>query len=134
MNKIIVLLLGLSVCVLCHLLQILRQWVKILVFAGVFKANKLVKKSTCIVSYGYGAGGHYQSMDMGGVEYNTETTTCYDSKKDEQYDCGTTLNDMDAEYYKSDLFYNKISDPSLVDDRSLGCYKTKNNKIDICVK
>lgn len=133
MNKVIVLLLGLSACSLSFVTNSAPMGEDTGI-CYVFKANKLVKKSTCIVSYGYGAGGHYQSIDLGGVEYNTETTTCYDSKKDEQYDCGTTLNDMDAEYYNRDLFYNKISDPSLVDDRSLGCYKTKNNKIDICVK
>lgn len=99
-----------------------------------FTNNKLTKKSSCFVSTGYGAGGSYTSIEQGKTEYSIETQMCYNKKTDEQEECGTSLNDVDANFYYRDLFYKRISDMSLISDQSLKCYMTKNKKIDICYK
>ncbi|WP_180644934.1 hypothetical protein [Acinetobacter bereziniae] len=99
-----------------------------------FSNNKLVSKSSCIVSSGYGAGGSYTSIEQGKKEYSVETQMCYNKKTDEQEECGTSLNGVDANFYYRDLFYKKISDISLISDNSLKCFITKNKKIDICYK
>ena len=100
----------------------------------IFKADKLKSKSPCILSMGYGAGGSYASMLIGEKLYNAETSNCYDKKKDEQYECGTSLNGKDAIHYNRNLFYKKITDSSLITENSLSCYLSKDKKIDICVK
>lgn len=99
-----------------------------------FSNDKLVSKSTCIVSTGYGAGGAYTSIEQGKTTYSIETEMCYKAKTDEYEECGTSLNDVEANFYYRDLFYKKISDTSLISNNSLNCYITKNKKIDICYK
>ncbi|NNG82930.1 hypothetical protein [Acinetobacter sp. ANC 5378] len=99
-----------------------------------FSNDKLVNKSSCIVSSGYGAGGSYTSIEQSGNTYSIETEMCYKAKTDDYEECGTSLNNVEANFYYRDLFYKKISDMSLVSDNSLKCFITKNKKIDICYK
>ena len=99
-----------------------------------FVNNKLVNKASCIVSSGYGAGGTYTSIEQGKNTYSIETQMCHNNKTDEDEECGTTLNNVDANFYYRDLFYEKISDMSLVSDNLLKCFITKNKKTDICYK
>lgn len=99
-----------------------------------FSNDQLVKKSTCIISSGYGAGGSYVAIEQGKFTYNIETMNNYNEKTDDYDESEPTVNDMPAYYYHRDLFYKKITDSSFVTDSSLNCVKTKNKKIDICYK
>ncbi|TEU30078.1 hypothetical protein [Alkanindiges illinoisensis] len=99
-----------------------------------FSGNKLLTKFSCLVSTGYGAGGTYESMKMGKKQFNAEISTCYNQATEETTECGASLNEKDAIHYYRDLFYKKITDPTLVDSRSLSCYQTEDKKTDICVK
>lgn len=100
----------------------------------VFAAGKLKTKAACILSSGYGAGGSYESAQIGKQTFNAETSTCYDEKRGKDVVCDTSLNDHDAKHYYRDLFYQPITDASLIDDRSLSCYITKDRKTDVCFK
>lgn len=99
-----------------------------------FSNDQLVKKSTCLISSGYGAGGSYVAIEQGKLHYNIETSNTYNEKTDDYDESEPTLNDMPAHYYHRDLFYHKITDKSLITDQSLNCIKTKDKKIDICFK
>lgn len=99
-----------------------------------FSGSKLINKSTCIISSGYGAGGSYNSIQIGKKEYTAETSTCYDSKKDESVECNTELNGKSAMFYNRDLFYKVIANKNLINENSLSCYQTLDKKTDICFK
>jgi hypothetical protein len=99
-----------------------------------FNSDKLVKKSSCIVHSGYGAGGSYVSIEQDDSIYNIETSNNYDEKTDSYEESEPTLNDMSARFYHRDLFYKRITDKSLITDNSLNCVVTKNKKLDICYK
>ena len=99
-----------------------------------FNSDKLVKKSSCIVHSGYGAGGSYVAIEQGRHTYNIETEITYNEQTDDSEESEPTLNDLPAKFYARDLFYKKIEDHSLITDDSLRCYQTKNKKIDICYK
>ena len=73
-----------------------------------FLNDKLVNKSTCIVSNGYGAGGSYTTIEQGKSTYSIETEMCYKAKTDEYEECGTSLNNFQAKFYYRDLFYKKM--------------------------
>lgn len=100
----------------------------------IFNLGKLKSMSPCILSSGYGAGGTYDVLRIGKRKYVAETSTCYDEKTDNNFECGTTLNNKEAIYYKRNLFYDVIVDSSLIDDDALSCYITKDKKTDICFK
>ena len=99
-----------------------------------FNKDKLINKSTCVVSTGYGAGGSYITLEKGKSIYNIEIENRYDKKTDSYEEGDITLNEMLVTSYYRDLFYNKIADKSFVNDDSLSCFLTKNKKIDICYK
>ncbi|MDI9741823.1 hypothetical protein ABTH99_17340 [Acinetobacter baumannii] len=99
-----------------------------------FKSDKLVKKSSCVVNSGYGAGGSYVAIEQGTLTYNIETEITHNERTDEYEESEPILNDLPAKFYARDLFYKKIEDQSLITDDSLSCYETKNKKIDICYK
>lgn len=99
-----------------------------------FNSDKLVKKSSCIVHSGYGAGGSYIAIEQGRHTYNIETEITYNEQTDDSEESEPTLNDMSARFYHRDLFYKRITDKSLITDNSLNCVVTKNKKLDICYK
>ena len=99
-----------------------------------FNSDKLVKKSSCIVHSGYGAGGSYVAIEQGRHTYNIETEITYNEQTDDSEESEPTLNDLPAKFYARDLFYKKIVDQTLITDDSLRCYQTENKKIDICYK
>ncbi|MCH7328962.1 MULTISPECIES: hypothetical protein [Acinetobacter] len=100
----------------------------------IFKGDKIINHSPCILSTGYGAGGTYESMQIGKKSYEAETQICYDKKSDNNIECGISLNGKDATYYHRNLFYNKIDDIKLINSDSLSCYITKDKTTDICIK
>ena len=99
-----------------------------------FSNDQLVKKSTCIINSGYGAGGSYVSIEQGKLSYNIETELTDNEQTDDSEESEPTLNDMSARFYHRDLFYKRITDKSLITDNSLNCVVTKNKKLDICYK
>lgn len=99
-----------------------------------FSHGKLNKTSTCVVSSGTGAGGFYETLQIGKKRYVSETSTCYNQANDEYDECGTVLNGKVAENYFRNSFYDEITDTSLIDDSSISCTRTKDRKIDVCSK
>lgn len=99
-----------------------------------FSKNKLIEKSRCIVSTGYGAGGSYVTLEQGKSTYNVEIENHYDKKTDSYEEGDITINDVVATYYYRNLSYKRITDKRFIHDDSLNCFLAKNKKIDICYK
>lgn len=97
-----------------------------------FAKNKLQKTQSCIVSTGGGAGGVYESIQMGNKKYLFEGACNLEGNCD--YDLiQKPKNKPVISYLRDGTFHNKISQSQAeLAQHLLYCYKTKDGTLDIC--
>lgn len=88
---------------------------------------------TCVVSSGYGAGGHYAVLRWSdGVQTNiTKINFCPQQNYDKNGFCKYTLDEREAKPYQRNVFFKPTTS---VDADNLDCYRVKSTGNSVCYR
>lgn len=98
----------------------------------IFKNNQLKAKQSCVIKTGGGAGGMYTILQIGQNFYRFETSTMSEDYPTVYYETDSKTKEV-VEYSRNSKTLRILSNQQMDKAKDpLWCYKTKDNRLDIC--